>query len=51
MGKNDTFLETENEKLKDQLRDQQDKNKALLEDIDKRPAEVPTTISNSRTVL
>ena len=48
---NDAFLETENEKLKDQLKDQQDKNKALLEDINKNPVEVPTSISNSRTVF
>ena len=42
------ILETENEKLKNQLREQQDKNKTLLEDINKKPVEVPTTIDNSR---
>ena len=45
------FLETENEKLKNQLKEQQDKNKSLLEDINKKTVEVPKTFDNSRRVL
>ena len=48
---NNEFLETENEKLKNQLREQEDKNKSLLEDINKKPVEVPKTNDNSRKVL
>ena len=48
---NNEFLETENEKLKNQLREQEDKNKSLLEDINKKPVEVPKNIDNSRKVL
>ena len=48
---NNEFLETENEKLKNQLKEQQDKNKSLLEDINKKPVEIPKTIDNSRRVL
>ena len=48
---NNEFLETENEKLKNKLKEQEDKNKSLLEDINKKPVEVPKTNDNSRKVL